>query len=71
MAGGVGVYSNFCDHCIPVKMAISHPESVNVHFTFPWTVCLNNNGAIKSIINGKGTSAFVKGQPVRWIKNEN
>jgi hypothetical protein len=52
-------------------MAISHPESVNVHFTFPWTVRLNNNGAIKSIINGKGTPAFVKGQPVRWIENEN
>jgi hypothetical protein len=66
-----GVYSNFHDHCAPVETAISDPESVNVHFTFPWTVRLNNNGAIKSIINGKGTPAFVKGQPVRWIENEN
>eukprot|EP00808_Paulinella_micropora_P022841 g55194.t1 len=53
-AGGLGIYCNFRDYTVPVETAIRHPEKSGFHFTNPFTVHLNNNGVIKSIINGQG-----------------
>lgn len=56
-AGGVGVYSNFRDFTVPVEAAIRHPDSEGIVFTNKFTMFLNNNGTINSIVNGEGGPA--------------
>lgn len=76
-AGGVGVYSNFRDYHVPVKTAIgigSLPSSGRrltgggVNITNPFTVWLDNNGTIESIINDEAGSPPLtgKGSVSRW-----
>ena len=70
-AGGVGIYSNFRDHFVPVKMAIYHPPENNIVFTDAFTKLLDNNGQINSIINGLGKAADEqKDPPSRMSEND-
>ena len=75
-AGGVGIYSNFRDHFVPVEMAIYHPtnqeNNKNIVFTDAFTKLLDNNGQINSIINGLGKAADdQKDPPSRMSENHN
>lgn len=60
-----GVYSNFRNHDVSVSTAMQHPDSPGVIFYNAFTVKLDNQGGIKSIVNGKGGEAVVQGLPVR------
>jgi hypothetical protein len=56
VAEGVGIYSNFRDHAVPVRTAITHPKKSGIHFNNAFTVLLNNHGLIESVINGEKRS---------------
>jgi len=61
-----GVYSNFRNHNVLVATAIEHPAaSPGIHIENPFTVHLNNNGTIMSIVNGAGDPAIDQGKVVR------
>uniref|UniRef100_A0A7S3XUP5 Uncharacterized protein n=1 Tax=Heterosigma akashiwo TaxID=2829 RepID=A0A7S3XUP5_HETAK len=65
-AAGVGVYSNFRDHEVPVAAAVRHEGGrPGVVFENAFTVLLNNKGLIRSVVNGRGGPAAEKGKPVR------
>jgi len=67
-AMGVGVYSNFRDYDVNVATAISHPESDGISFSNVFTVYLDNQGKINSVVNGKGpgpVSESDRGRPFR------
>lgn len=54
VAQGVGIYSNFRDHAVPVRTAITHPKNrPDIRFKNAFTVLLNNHGLIESVINGE------------------
>lgn len=61
---GAGVYSNFRNEEVKVATAIRHPET-NIQCINPFTVRLDNNGSIESIVNGVGSIASEQGIPVR------
>ena len=60
-----GIYSNFRNDDVFVSTAIEHPESPSVLCHNPFTVKLDNQGGIDTIVNGKGGRASEKGMPVR------
>jgi hypothetical protein len=60
-----GIYSNFRNENVVVSTAIEHPESPSVVFHYPFTVKLDNNGGIESVVNGMGGKAFRQGIPAR------
>lgn len=62
-----GVYSNFRNAVVKVETAIAHPESNDILVVNPFTVHLDNNGLIGSIVNGKGAPAAMKGTPIRMV----
>ena len=53
-AVGVGIYSNFRDYDVQVKTAIVHPPSDGIEMKNIFTVKLDNQGSINSIVNGRG-----------------
>jgi len=61
---GAGVYSNFRNEEVKVATAIRHPET-NIQCINPFTVRLDNNGCIESVVNGVGSAASEQGIPVR------
>ena len=61
---GIGVYSNFRDCEVKVETAIRHPRPDQVSHAF--TVKLDNNGTIQSVLNGCGGPAIVQGVPVHY-----
>jgi hypothetical protein len=60
-----GIYSNFRNDEVRVSTAIEHPEKPMIYIINPFTVMLDNNGGITSIVNGKGGAALTQGKPVR------
>ena len=60
-----GIYSNFRNDNVVVSTAIEHPESPFITIHNPFTVKLDNNGGIDSIVNDKGGAAHIKGIPIR------
>ncbi len=67
-ARGLGVYSNFRDFDVNVATAISHPESDGIEMSNLFTVYLDNQGKINSVVNGKGpgpASVSDRGIPFR------
>ncbi|KAL7450447.1 hypothetical protein ACHAWC_002366 [Mediolabrus comicus] len=65
---GIGVYSNFRDYDVNVTTAIIHPESDGISMKNLFTVYLDNQGAIKTVVNFKGpgpTSVSERGIPFR------
>lgn len=62
---GAGVYSNFRKEEVVVETAIRHPDRSTICCINPFTVHLDNNGYIKSIVNGIGEPAVRKGIPQR------
>ena len=61
---GAGIYSNFRNEEVRVATAIRHPET-NIQRINPFTVRLDNNGCIESVVNGVGRAASEQGVPVR------
>lgn len=61
---GAGIYSNFRNEEVKVSTAIRHPET-NIQCINPFTVRLDNNGCIESVVNGRGDAASEQGIPVR------
>ena len=61
---GAGVYSNFRNEQVKVKTAIRHPKT-DIQCVNPFTVFLDNNGYIETIVNGVGNVALQQGKPVR------
>jgi hypothetical protein len=61
-----GVYSNFRNERVDVNTAILVPEREAIRIVNPFIVHLDNNGYIRSIVNGKGGPALAKGNPV-WL----
>jgi hypothetical protein len=72
--GGAGVYSNFRDYSVLVQAAIQHPRvfedaevgESNPHVTNPFTVHLNNQGRIMTVVtdgeqNGGGPALAEQG----------
>ena len=51
---GLGVYSNFRDHSVLVESAMVHPETDGINLRNIFTVKLDNQGAIRSVVNGRG-----------------
>ena len=71
-ARGIGIYSNFRDFDVNVATAISHPESAGIVMNNLFTVYLDNQGKINSIVNGKGPGAVSesdRGRPFRCSDN--
>ena len=67
-ARGVGIYSNFRDFDVNVATAISLPESDGIVMNNLFTVYLDNQGKINSVVNGKGpgpASVSDRGRPFR------
>lgn len=62
---GAGVYSNFRNEEVKVATAIQHPNATNIQCINPFTVRLDNNGCIESVVNGEGSAASEQGVPVR------
>ena len=64
-----GIYSNFRNAVVHVDTAIEHPRGRNNDITIfnPFTVHLDNNGLIKSIVNGVGLPAEKQGTPTRLV----
>jgi len=60
-----GIYSNFRNDQVFVSTAIEHPDKAGITMVNPFTVKLDNQGGILSILNGKGDEAIAKGNPVR------
>lgn len=60
-----GVYSNFRNEHVVVNTAIIHLERETIKCVNAFTVHLDNNGCIKSILNGEGEAALLKGTPMR------
>ena len=60
-----GIYSNFRNEEVVVETAIRHPGRDTIFCTNPFTVHLDNNGYIKSIVNGIGEPAVNEGIPQR------
>ena len=60
-----GIYSNFRNEEVAVSTAIEHPISPTVLVQNPFTVRLDNNFGIRSILNGMGGAAVVQGVPMR------
>lgn len=68
-AGGVGIYSNFRDHYVPVHTAIEHrPNNKKIVFADVFTKLLDNNGQINSVINGLGDPAKDQKDPPSRVK---
>jgi hypothetical protein len=61
---GAGIYSNFRNEEVRVKTAIRHPQT-DIECINPFTVRLDNNGCIESIVNGLGNAATDQGIPCR------
>ena len=53
-AKGLGIYSNFRDHDVKTWTAIEHPVSNGIEMSNIFTVKLDNQGQINTIINGYG-----------------
>ena len=71
-AMGLGVYSNFRDFDVKVATAISHPESVGITMKNIFTVYLDNQGGISTVVNDKGpgpVSESDRGRPFRCHDN--
>ena len=62
-----GIYSNFRDTTVHVDTAIQHPDRPRIKIINPFTVHLDNNGLIKSVINGQGPPATIQGKPTRIV----
>lgn len=62
-----GIYSNFRNDVVYVSTAIEYPEKPGMKVINPFSVMLDNRGGIKSIANGRGRGALMKGLPVRMI----
>ncbi|CAB9500669.1 Inherit from NOG: secreted protein [Seminavis robusta] len=60
-----GIYSNFRNATVQVETAIQHPDSPEIEVVNPFTVHLDNNGIIASVINGRGPAAQKQGVPSR------
>lgn len=60
-----GIYSNFRNENVVVPTAIEHPERPGVVCVNPFTVKLDNQGAIASVTNGKGIATAATGIPIR------
>ena len=66
---GLGVYSNFRDFSVEVATAVVHPATDDIEMKNIFTVKLDNQGAIASVVNGHGPGPAVndteRGQPYR------
>lgn len=62
-----GIYSNFRNAVVKVDTAIEHGASEHIKVVNPFTVHLDNNGFIHSIVNGEGDPASKKGTPARIV----
>jgi hypothetical protein len=63
-----GIYSNFRHAAVHVRTAIQHPPNQpGIHVVHPFTVRLDNQGSIRSIVNGIGGAAEVQGRPSRLL----
>lgn len=60
-----GVYSNFRSHPVMVSTAVEHPPKESIRVLNPFTVKLDNDGGILSVVNGYGGVAKTQGKPVR------
>mmetsp|Transcript_32002 Transcript_32002/g.52861 ORF Transcript_32002/g.52861 Transcript_32002/m.52861 type:complete len:599 (+) Transcript_32002:122-1918(+) len=60
-----GVYSNFRNEHVAVETAVLHPDRDTIFCVNPFTVHLDNNGGIRSVVNGNGEAALLKGTPTR------
>ncbi|ACI64129.1 predicted protein [Thalassiosira pseudonana CCMP1335] len=72
-AGGLGIYSNFRDYNIQLATAIVHPESDGIQMRNMFTVKLDNQGMIASIVNGRGPGPSPdseRGHPFRCINSD-
>ena len=52
---GLGIYSNFRDHNVKVATAVVHPSNDGIQMKNIFTVKLDNQGQINSIVNGRGS----------------
>jgi hypothetical protein len=67
-AMGLGIYSNFRDYNVKVGTAVVHPEHDSIHMGNIFTVKLDNQGFISSVVNGRGpgaTAGSERGHPLR------
>lgn len=67
-AAGLGIYSNFRDYDVKVETAVVHPQTYGINMTNLFTVKLDNQGVIRSIVNGRGygpTTETERGHPFR------
>ena len=60
-----GIYSNFRNGPVHALSAICHPLSRTISIVNPFTVWLDNNFGIQSIVNGEGSKTKVRGKPAR------
>lgn len=60
-----GVYSNFRNHPVLVSTAVEHPAKDSIRVLNPFTVKLDNDGGILSVVNGHGGVATTQGKPIR------
>ena len=65
-----GVYSNFRNAIVVVNNAVKHPKRSTICCSNPFTVHLDNNGCIASIVNGRGKPALEQGRPSRVDPDE-
>jgi len=72
-AKGLGIYSNFRDHDVKTWTAIEHPVSNGIEMSNIFTVKLDNQGQINSVINGYGpgptSDDTAYGTPLRCSDN--
>jgi hypothetical protein len=64
---GPGVYSNFRNDLVKVTTAIELPEREGIKCVNPFTVHLDHNGCILSVLNGEGGPAVKQGGATRLI----
>lgn len=63
-----GIYSNFRNDNVRVKTAIEMPIGEAFVCLNPFTVKLDNQGGIESVLNGKGGCTTATGEPVRLVE---
>jgi len=69
-AYGLGIYSNFRDFDVEVDTAVIHPEISGIHLRNIFTVKLDNQGMIKTVVNNRGPGPGTdpqRGRPFRCL----
>mmetsp|Transcript_1453 Transcript_1453/g.3099 ORF Transcript_1453/g.3099 Transcript_1453/m.3099 type:complete len:254 (+) Transcript_1453:771-1532(+) len=69
-AYGLGIYSNFRDFDVEVDTAVIHPEISGIHLRNIFTVKLDNQVMIKTVVNNRGPGPGTdpqRGRPFRCL----